>query len=166
MPNRDRRSALRAVSAAIGDAEGKLGALDRSAAPPAPPEPAPEPVAVTLVPETAPEAQPIAPPRRAEQRSAPKAKPAPEPPASEDLLPSDWLQRIDDAKQAEAVDVGGERVRRRVEEETVYLAVRVPRSLRDAVRRRSDRLDVSIQEFVVHAAQMLLEATARAAFED
>ena len=156
MPNRDRRSALRAVSAAIGDAEGKLGALAAVPVDAPEPEPTPEPVTVTLVPE----------PKPAERRSAPKAKPAPPAPSSEELLPSEWLQRIDDAKQAEAVDVGGERVRRRVEEETVYLAVRVPRSLRDAVRRRADRLDVSIQEFVVHAAQMLLEATARAAIED
>jgi hypothetical protein len=162
----DRRSALRAVQAALGDAEGKLGALERPAPPSLPPvvreAPAPEPPVAVAV------AEPPAPPTEPEpaRRAAPaKPKPAAATPV-EDLLPSDWQRRIDDAKQAEAVEVGGERVRRRVEEETVYLAVRVPRSLRDAIRRRSDRLDVSIQEFVVQAAQMLLSTTARAAVDD
>lgn len=94
------------------------------------------------------------------------AKPAPKAGsdhALEGLLPDDWRERVDLAQEAEAVVVGGERVRRRVDESTVYLAVRVPRSLRDAVRRRAERLDVSMQDFVVRAAELLLEATSRAA---
>ncbi len=142
MPERNRRAALRAVHAAADDADGKLGVPELPAAQPEPepaPAPEPEPVAVT-------------PPRR--------GKPAR---SAEALLPESWREKIEQVGQADAVEVGGERVRRRMDEETVYLAVRVPRSLRDAVRKRSERLDVSIQEFTVNAVTLLLEATARAA---
>lgn len=158
MSQRDRRSALRAVQAAAEDASGKLGVaadlpptLTAVAAPAPEPEPAPEPVA---------EAAPPTKPRQA----AAKAKPAQDP-ELESLLPDEWRAKVETAKSAESVEVYGEKVRRRVDEEMVYLAVRVPRSLRDAVRKRADRLDVSIQDFVVRANQMLLEATVRAGEE-
>lgn len=149
MPERNRRAALRAVQAAADDADGKLGVPELPAAQREPePEPVPRPE-----PDEGPEPVAVTPaPRR--------GKPAR---SAEALLPESWREKIEQVGQADAVEVGGERVRRRMDEETVYLAVRVPRSLRDAVRKRSERLDVSIQEFTVNAVTLLLEATARAA---
>lgn len=89
----------------------------------------------------------------------------PGPPSAEALLPDEWRARLDDAAEAEPVEVHGERVRRHLQEETVYLATRVPRSLRDAVRRRADRLEVTMQDLIVLAMRLILDATARAAEE-
>lgn len=170
MSQRDRRAALRAVQAAVGDATGKLGALQSEPDAPPLPEPEPEP---TPAPVEAPAAVPVLPPPSAPSAPAPSrpraaaSTPKPEPADElESLLPEEWRDRIEQATTAEAVEISGERVRRRVEEETVYLAVRVPRSLRDAIRRRAERLDVSIQEFVVRSARLLLDATARAVEDD
>jgi hypothetical protein len=166
MSQRDRRAALRAVQAAVLDAEGKLGALEPWPGTPEPePEPSPAPEPAPPVALEPPKPRPPA-PEPPTPASAEPASPAPAGDDLEALLPDEWRSRIDQVHTAEAVEVGGERVRRRVEEETVYLAVRVPRSLRDAIRRRSERLDVSIQEFVLHAARLLLEATARAAEDE
>lgn len=132
MSRRDRRSALRAVEAAVADAAGKLGGLE------------PEPGDASPTPDTI----------------------GPRPTiGAEALLPETWRERVDEAAAAESVELHGERVRRRVEEETVYLATRVPRSLRDAVRRRADRLDVSMQDLILLGMQVILEATARVAEE-
>ncbi|MCC7494705.1 MAG: hypothetical protein IT204_20265 [Fimbriimonadaceae bacterium] len=169
MTDRDRRAALRAVQAAASDAAGKLGPAEQL---PPPAEPT-----LTLAPrDTAPllalsEPAPALvepPPPAAEPAAAPPEQPSESvtPVAPEELLPATWRERIDAAAEAERVEVGGETVRRKVEEEWVYLAVRVPRSLRDAVRRRADRLEVSMQEFVVSASNLLLQATARAAERD
>ncbi|MBI2300829.1 MAG: hypothetical protein HYU66_18120 [Armatimonadetes bacterium] len=161
MSTRDRRAALRAVHAAANDAGGKLLAPE-----PLPVAPEPEPAAL---PEPAPPAAvPAAVSRRAaaiRPRLVPQPEPEPvaQPAGLEALLPDEWRRKVDQATSAEAVEVHGERVRRRVEEEMVYLAVRVPRSLRDAVHKRADRLDVPVQEFVVRACRLMLDATARAA---